>query len=403
MKIVILTTSFPGYEGHLQSPFIYKLAKSLSKENKVKVICPYYGKPSKKKEQIGNMEVYRFQYAPIRLQKLTAEGGIPSSLKESFIAKLNMPFFLVSFLIKSINKSRECDIIHAQWALSGLIGIIVKKIWYKPLIITTRGAAVNDAMKSKTMKKILLYIFNNTDFITPNNESHIEIIKQLGISEDKLSVVPNGVDIELFKPRNKEKIRRELNLPNDKKIILFVGWLIERKGVKYFLEAASRMIKENENTLFLIVGSGILEKELKKYAAELELDNYVKFLGAKNSEEIPYWMNASDIFILPSLSEGRPNVVAEAVSSGLPVIATRVNGTPELIDDGKTGFLIPVKDSYAIYEKLKIILENEKLMIELGKNARKFILKNGYTWDKCASQYLSIYKMVLSNFINIKE
>jgi len=103
-------------------------------------------------------------------------------------------------------------------------------------------------------------------------------------------------------------------------------------------------------------------------------------------------MNVADVFVLPSLSEGRPNVVAEAASSGLPVIATRVDGTPELIDDQRTGFLITPRSTKELYERLKLLLENNDLRNKTGKNARQFILKLGYTWDKCADDYIKVYK-----------
>lgn len=389
MKIGILTTSYPAYNGHLQSPFIHNLAKTLaSKGYDVKVVCPYYGKFSKKNEIMDNVEIKRFQYFPLRLQKVTAGGGIPSSMKASYMAKLNIPFFIVSFIYKGLKELKDCDIIHSQWVLSGIPGIFLKKFFGKKMIITTRGAEINIAIDNLVLRKILQIIFKNTDFITPNNESHVEIIKQLGISETKIKAIPNGIDLESFKPRNKREIRGKLNLPQDKKIVLFVGWLIERKGVGYLLEAASRI--KNRDVLFLIIGNGILEDSLRMQAKSLGLEN-IKFLGAKDSKDIPYWMSAADIFVLPSLSEGRPNVVAEAASSGLPVIATNVNGTPELIDE-RMGFLIPPKDSNAIYEKLKILLEDEKLRKRLEKNSRKLIISKIYSWEKCAENYLEIYK-----------
>ncbi len=392
MNIAILTTSYPAYKGHLQSPFIHELAEAIvSKNHKVKVICPYYGKFSKKKEILEGVEIYRFQYFPLRFQKLTEGGGIPSSLKSSFIAKVNMPFFIFSSILKSIKELRNCDIIHCQWALSVIPGIFVKFFFRKPLILTTRGAEIDLALKNPFFKLIIIYVLRYCDFITPNNESHVGIIEKLGISKDKIMPVPNGVNLNRFKPRDKNRFREKFGLPKDKIIVLFVGWLIERKGVNYLLEAAAKINKERSNVLFLIIGNGILEDNLKELARKLRLNN-VNFLGAKDSAEIPFWMNTADIFVLPSLSEGRPNVVAEAASSGLPVIATRVNGTPELIEDCKTGFLISIRDSDSIYEKIKILSEDQQLREKFGKDAREFVLKNVYTWEKCASNYIDIYK-----------
>src|SRR3989344_777428 len=236
MKIGIITTSYPAYKGHLQSPFIHSLAEALAKDgNQVKVVCPYYGNFSKKNEHMDKVEVFRFQYFPLKFQKLTEGGGMPSALKASFIAKINMPFFILCSIFKSLKELKNCDIIHCQWALAGVSGIFVKKIFKKPMILTTRGAEFDLALKNFIFKNVLKYILKNSDYITPNNESHIETIKKFGILEDKITAVPNGVDLNNFRPRDQKQIRERMGLSFDKKIILFVGWLIERKGVNYLL------------------------------------------------------------------------------------------------------------------------------------------------------------------------
>ncbi|MBW2966182.1 glycosyltransferase, partial [Candidatus Woesearchaeota archaeon] len=212
MKICILTTSFPAYKGHFQSPFIYSLAEALSEKVEIEIVCPFYKESKNKFEVWNNIKINRFQYFyPKSLQKLTSKGGIPSNLKSSFISKMQFPFFLLSMFLKSRKVVNKCDIIHAQWALSAFIGVFLKKLYKKPLILTTRGAAVNLALKNKLSRKILNYILRNCDYITPNNYHHKQIISKLGIPKNKIKTIPNGVDINLFKPRNKEISRKKLN------------------------------------------------------------------------------------------------------------------------------------------------------------------------------------------------
>ena len=149
MKICVITTSYPAYKGHFQSPFVYELTKNLVKNKQnVEVVCPFYKISKSKQETIEGIKIHRFQYAyPRFFQKLTSGGGIPSNMKSSFLAKIQLPFFLLSMMIKSFKVAKKCDIVHAQWALSGLIGVFIKKIYKKPLILTTRGAAVDLALK----------------------------------------------------------------------------------------------------------------------------------------------------------------------------------------------------------------------------------------------------------------
>ncbi len=225
MKVLMITTSFPYYKGHSQSPFIYNLAKSLVKKGiKIELICPFYTRSVRSEEIMDGIHVHRFHYwFPLKMQKLTEGGGIPSSLKSSLRTKIQFSFFILSMFLKSQKFVKGCDVIHAQWALSGFVGVILKKIFKKPLILTTRGATVNMALKNKLIKKALLFILDNCDYVTPNNKKHGVLIEKMGIQKNKINPIPNGIDTDVFKPGKKSSIRKKLGVPMDKQIILFVG------------------------------------------------------------------------------------------------------------------------------------------------------------------------------------
>lgn len=391
LKVGVLTTSFPAYKGSVESPFIYELAKALEKDVDVKIVCPSYPHSRSDIEEWDGIEIRRFKDP----KKITSGGGIPSNLRASFFSKIIQLFsFLNSFRKIARDECYDCNILHAQWILSGCIGARIKNK-NQSLILTTRGADLNSALKSRLMKRVIRYTLKRCDYITPNNEGHKKQLLLLGIPEEKITVVPNGVDTEKFKPRNKGILRKRLNLPKGKRIILFVGWLIPRKGCEYLIKSISEIIKTDRNIKLLIIGEGLLEQKLKVLAEDLGLKDYIDFKGTISPDRIPFWMNASDIFVLPSLSEGKPNVVGEAMACGLPVIATNVNGTPDFIEDGKDGFLIPPKDVDALTDKLKLLLDTPSLRTKLGKKARKSILRKDLTWERCAKDYVTIYKKVL--------
>src|SRR5690606_6819819 len=155
-------------------------------------------------------------------------------------------------------------------------------------------------------------------------------IVNLGIDKNKVHVVPNGVDTDKFKPAGKAHARSILNLPRDKNIVLFVGALRKIKGVDYLIEAAHSFV-DKDTYLFMVGRDDGLKKNLEKRAHELKIANYIKFTGPVNHEDIPLWISASDILVLPSLSEGRPNVILEALACEVPVVATDVGGIPELM------------------------------------------------------------------------
>ncbi len=394
LKVGILTTSFPAYPGHAQSPFIYELAKALQSYADIKVICPFYPESKSEVECWEGIEIRRFKDAT----KLTSGGGIPSNLKSSALSKIVQLFpFLKSFYSKAKEECSDCDIIHAQWALSAVVGWRVKKALKIPLVLTTRGAEITSAQKSRLFRQGLKFVLNHCDAVTPNNESHSKVLSSMGFAN--FDIIPNGLNVKQFTPRNKVLIRKKLGVPKDKKIILFVGWLIPRKGCDCLLRAMPSILQQNSDALLLIVGDGVLRGQLEGLSVELGIKNHISFKGSLPPDEVPYWMNVADVFVLPSISEGKPNVVGEAMASGLPVIATNVDGTPDFVEDGKDGFLIPPGDIASLSNKLKLLLGDSDLRAKIGKEARKSILKKGLSWERCAQDYFKTYQRVLSKKI----
>lgn len=393
MNVCIITSSFPAFKGHFQSPFIYSLADALSKRVSVDVVCPFYLCSESQEECWGDVRIHRFKYLPLKMQTLISGGGIPSNFKKSFFAKLQLPLFFLYLFIKSLKYARGADVIHAQWSLTAMVGVLLKKIHKKPLVLTERGSSLNAAMKYRFTRMVLKWILRNCDYITANNFNQISRIRSLGFKE-KVCAVPNGIDTERFRPEDSNKARKKLGLPVDKRIILFVGWLVKGKGVDYLLKSLGRIKLHIPDILVVIVGGGLEIENYKRYVSENDLDRSVVFTGPKMIDEIPEFMNAADIFVLPSLSEGRPNVVAEAMACGLPVIATSVNGTPELIEDGIDGILIEPENSKSIEDAVLRLLDDSELYAAIKSRSRGSIIKKKITWDKTAINFCNIYNEV---------
>lgn len=392
----MLTTSFPAHKQGFQSIFILEIANSIAKKGiDVDVVTPYFkASKKKKKEKIRKINVHRFKYfLPTSLQVLREGGGIPSNLRRSWFARLQLPFFLFTYFLKGLKISKKCDIIHSQWSLSGLVGVFIKKITKKPLLVTVRGSDLNMSLKNPIFKRIIKFVFKNADKITTVGENLKKSILSLGISKEKVALTLNGVNTDLFKKRDKNKIRKKIGLHQTKKIILLVGWLVKEKGIGYLINSIPNL--ENKNIQLLLIGEGNDKKLFKKQIALLKLKNNVFFLGTKSQEELVPYYNAADIFALPSLSEGRPNTILEAMASETPIISTSVGGIPELIINNKTGILIKPKNKIEIANSINKLLKNKKLQTKLGKNARKFIIDNKLNWEGCADKYIKEYKALL--------
>ena len=191
-----------------------------------------------------------------------------------------------------------------------------------------------------------------------------------------------------FKPRNKNSARNILNLPKNKKIILFVGHLVTRKGVEYLIKAMKLILKKDKKILCCIIGKGYLEASLKRLATELELDSYIKFFGQKEHGKVASYINACDILVLPSLNEGLPVILCEALACGKPVVATNVAGTPELVTRD-VGCLVKPKDENDLAQKIIIALNKKWKKEKLLERAKKFSVINS------AKKLLDVYKSLL--------
>ena len=302
--------------------------------------------------------------------------------------------FVSRYAIKNIKP--KPDLLHAHFSYPDGFGMIgLAKKWKVPFVISALGTLERKvAYEGSYTSRQIFEAMDCADKVLSVSEDLKLHIVNLGISKDKVSVVPNGVDIEKFKPAGKEYARNMLNLPQDKKIVLFVGALKKIKGVDYLIEAAKNFLDTNIR-LYMVGRDDGMKKSLEKRAHELEIGNYIKFTGPLNHEDIPLWFSASDILVLPSLSEGRPNVVLEAFACEVPVVATNVGGIPELIINGKTGYLVPAKNPKELSEKVNNLLGNRDLRIKMGKLGRRTIIQRGLTWETHAKKTIKIYSKLL--------
>jgi len=168
-------------------------------------------------------------------------------------------------------------------------------------------------------------------------------------------------------------------------VVGFVGYLTEQKGLEYLLEAFSQL--REEDAFLLIIGDGPCFQKLKIKAQELKIDKKALFLGYK--KDVLNYLRLFDIFCLPSLWEGQPNVILEAMGCGLPIVATRVGGVQEMIKDKKNGILVPPANSKALFRAIELLLKNESLRRKMGQAALNSVKK--YDIESMVSQYENLY------------
>lgn len=289
------------------------------------------------------------------------------------------------YLMKIINP----DILHSQSAsTAGITCLFIKKMLKKPFIIYFRGGDINDAGRFDLLvNKALL---SSCDFALALTD---DMKNKISIDKSKIAVIPNGIDISRFNGIKKEAARMSLGISADDKVLLYAGSLRPEKGVSFLIKSVSIIKRDFPDIKLLIVGDGKDRYEMEKLSKELQLDCNIRFVGRVKNEEVPQYFILSDIFILASLMEGFPNVLLEAMAAGLPIICTNVCGLPEIVSDGKNGYLIDPCDPAAIAEKVSIILNDEELKKTISYNNKKKSIE--FSLEKTAEKLEEVYKGIL--------
>lgn len=258
---------------------------------------------------------------------------------------------------------------------------------------TIRGRLANAYMKrqahqEKSMAK------QATVIVTISKYSKVKILEHYGVDEEKIRIVPNGVDTEKFQPFDQVAARQQLALP-EAPTVLFMGSLVPRKGLLYLVEAAKTVVKQQPDVRFLIVGSGPQKEQVTAAVASAGLGRNFVFLGNLPENRLVTVYNAADVFVLPSVQEGQGIVLLEAQACGKPVAAFSIGGVNEAVRDGETGFLASPGDVAGLAENLLKLLGDGMLRARMGVAARSFVTEN-YSWGLCAQRMLAVYRAVLA-------
>jgi glycosyltransferase involved in cell wall biosynthesis len=320
------------------------------------------------------------------------------------------------FFNKSIAKKAatfNADVFEAH-AVSGygLLKTLNKQGIKKPFIHTIHGVLADEYEQTKKNEyqsfkgRLANYLMgrlaklesetaqNATLIVTISNYS-FEKIKQLyKINEAKVRIAPNGVDIAKFQPFGDNlAAKRQFGL-GDEPCVLFVGSLIPRKGLHFLVEAAKKVVKERNETKFLIVGEGPLRNQLDNSLKEANLSDNFKFLGNLKDDTLPAVYNCADVFALPSIQEGQGIVLLEAQACAKPVVAFNVGGVNEAVRNGETGLLVKLGSTDEFADALLKLISDRTLQEKMGAYGRRFVLEN-FTWDICAQKMLNVYNEVL--------
>ncbi len=309
------------------------------------------------------------------------------------------PYFLsLETMIKNINP----DIIHIYNLpfLTTFQSVKIAKKLSIPSIVHVHGVMGERGFLFNLAQKIYLFtfghsIFRNADKIiclTMNNA--IDICK-FGCSPSKISIIPNGVDVKQFHPINGE-------VPG---FLLWCGRFVREKGLKYLIEAIKLIVsdKKNQHIKLVLLGDGLLQPMIRGMVKKYHLEKNIIFSNRLRHEEIPTIINKASIYVLPSLQEGMPYVLLEAMACGKAVIGSDISGINDVITHEVNGLLVPPRNAKALNDAILKLLNNKKLREKLGLNARQLMIEK-YSWTAIRKKVEKLYdKTILDinqNLIN---
>ena len=346
------------------------------------------------------IKIYRFSYFfPFALQKLCYGSGIPTNIRHSLLARLQLPFFFLSQLFSLIwlIKKEKIDIVNSHWMVAqGLNGALARKILGIRHVNTIHSAGVFALKRFLFGRYIARFIVSNSDHTITVSSFIKSNLDELVGYDTEATICPMGIDTNTFVPKDRVKLKEKYNIKS-KYILLFVGRLIEVKGIEYLIDALGIVSNKIPDLELLIAGTGNLERQLKEKVRKSNLSSYVSFLGAVKHEDLIDYYNICDLLVLPSIfdkyghTETLGMVILEAMSCGKPVVASDIGGIPESVRNGYNGLLTIPKDPANIADKIVKAFTQFDLE-EMGKRAHQTALN--YAWEKISKKYEQVMKQV---------
>jgi glycosyltransferase involved in cell wall biosynthesis len=304
-----------------------------------------------------------------RLGPLAAElsmAGVPVTL----IGKpLKIDPFALARLTRFL-KAKRFDVVQTWVFAANAYGRVAARWAAVPVVVTAEMAV--DLWKTRAHLAIDRALARWCDKVVGNSHAVVDFYRQAGLPEDKLAMIYSGIDVDVnvdaILAVDRSEVRARFGWPADAPVVLFAGRLMPQKGVADLINALDLLQHVRPQIRTLIVGAGPLKSELEEVAHAYRLDEKVKFLGHR--DDVPTLLAAADLLVLPSLYEGLPNVVLEAMRLGKPVVATAAPGTVEVVNPGETGLLVPLRNPPALAQAIRTLVDDRALASRLGAAGR---------------------------------
>lgn len=387
LKLLVTASTFPRWENDTEPRFVLDLCKAMTEYFDITVLVPACP-GAKECETLEGVKVIRYHYFPIhKFETLCYPGAIVPRIKQKKVRALLVPFLFIGLWNALRKHVDDYDFVHAHWLIPQGI---VQSFFDKPYIVTGHGGDVCSLNNGLT-RKLKIKCIKKAKHITVVSEHLKGKILEL-VPGAKVDVISMGVDTSAFGPQYRVK---NYFGQGDKKVVLFVGRLAEKKGVTYLIETMRYI-----DAKLVIVGDGPLRNELLDQAKALALQEEqeisssycfpykfgkIEFLGSKTHKELKTIFASADILCIPSITakngdkEGMPTVLFEAMASGIPVIATTSSSIGQILSNGESCLLCEEKSVHQLTEKIVQLLDDPLMYHQIVEKASLKAVDNSYS------------------------
>jgi glycosyltransferase involved in cell wall biosynthesis len=401
MKILAITSSYPRFVGDATAPFVESIVRSVAERgHEVHVLVPQH-REWRRLPAEQNVHFHTYRYSP---RRSWTPWGFSASLEGG--ARIRKPLYALAPIVlasaartaRSILAGGDFDVVHAHWVVpNGPIGRMAADHARIPLVVSLHGSDVAVSERSRLAGRGTRWTLSRAAAVTAPSRDLLERAGRLG-ADGSLELVQYGADIEALTATADDaaRIRAQLGVAHDALAVVGIGRLIPLKGFEYLVRAHVEVVDSFPTTKLVLVGDGDQRSALVDLARTLGIADSVVFAGTAGREEIPAYLAAADVVVVPSVHhggyvDGLPNVALEAMAAGTPLVASRVGGLPDLVRPDETGMLVPEKDAAALAAAIGMLARDAELRARLGTAAREEVRRHR-SWDAVGRQFVEIYE-----------
>lgn len=391
-RLLVLASTFPRWRNDPEPGFVFELSKRLAQRFDVVVLCPH-APGAAREETLDGVNVVRYRYAPEEWETLVNDGGIVTNLKRAKWKLLLVPGFVLAQWWQARQRVRagKVDVVHAHWLIpQGLIAALLGA----PFVATSHGADLY-ALKGGVLNALKRFVIRTSSSATVVSSAMLENLRGIGADTRKASVLSMGVDVsERFKP--------DAGTTRDADEILFVGRLVEKKGVAHLLRALPEIVRQRPSAYLTIAGFGPDEPRLRELVAQARLQDKVRFLGALPQAELPALYRRAALFVAPFVraesgdQEGLPVALMEAIACGCPILAGDVAGLHDLLGEHADEVVFDAHDEAKLASRVVATLGDAANVQARALRMSAFV-RERFDWDRIAAGYAELLEDALKN------